>query len=189
MTSTIPERRLAIIHRVIVPDKDYPKEYAILVTDRRSILILQQKTRSSFVLRYEVRMGTSLVTDVTPTTLQDLEQTSLESLTSDKANLTVPHETVSSLVMKAEDQKFRRRDFFLKWTMKRQKEIYQVYNFEMNYRCSPNREAAIKFYMVPFGAYFKPKRQIQNRETILREYAMEALGIFQKVIPASIISY
>jgi len=52
---TAPERKLALVHRVIMPDKDYPKEYAILVTDRRSIFIHHNKTRSSFVLRGEMR--------------------------------------------------------------------------------------------------------------------------------------
>ncbi len=51
----IPERRLALIHRVIVPDPGYPKEYAILVTDSRSVFIRQKKTRSSFVVRGEMR--------------------------------------------------------------------------------------------------------------------------------------
>src|SRR5881397_2198812 len=91
-----PERRLALIHRVIVSDKEYPKEYAILVTDNRSIFIRQKKTRSSFVLRGEMRFGTALVTDVIPKTLEDYELTSLESLTTDRANLTVPHEMVTS---------------------------------------------------------------------------------------------
>jgi hypothetical protein len=58
----------------------------------------------------------------------------------------------------------------------------------MSYRESPNPETMIKFYMVPLGAYFKPRRQTQTRETILREYATDALGIFQKVLPPSIIS-
>ena len=188
MISGIPERRLALIHRVIVPDKDYPKEYAILVTNRQSLFIRQMKSRRSFVLRNEMRIGPSLVTDVIPKTLEDYERTSLESLASEKANLIIAHETVTSLAMRAEDQKFRRRDFFLKATMNRQKEIYQVYNFEMNYRSSPDHEAVIKFYMVPLGAYFKPRRQTQSRETVLREYTMGALAIFQKVLPANIIS-
>jgi len=66
MTNETPEKRLALIHRVITPDKEYPKEYAILVTDTRSIFIHQRKTRSSFVLRGEIRFGTALVTDVNP---------------------------------------------------------------------------------------------------------------------------
>jgi hypothetical protein len=179
---------LALIHRVIIPDKDYPKEYAILVTDRRSIFIRQPKTRSTFVLRAEMRVGTSLVTDVTPKTLEDYAQTSIESLTTDSANLTVPHDAVISLALKAEEQRFRRRDFFLTLTMRMQKERFQVYDFEMSYRQSPNQETMIKFYMVPLGIYFKPRRQIQNRDTILREYATDTLEIFKKALPPTIIS-
>src|SRR2546422_8606402 len=86
----VHERRMAVVHRVIVPDKDYPKESAILVTDRRSIFIRQDKTRSSFVLRGEMRYGTALVTDVQPMTLEDYEQTSLESLAADASNIAIP---------------------------------------------------------------------------------------------------
>ena len=99
---TAPEKRLALVHRVIVPDKDCPKEYAILVTDRRSIFIRLKKTRSAFVLRREMRIGTALVTDVIPKTLEDYEQTGLQTLESDDQNLTVPLEAVTSLVMKAD---------------------------------------------------------------------------------------
>ena len=182
------ETRLALIHRVIVTDEDYPKEYAILVTDRRSIFIRQKKTRSSFVLRYEMRIGTALVTDLTPKTLEDYEQTSLEALTADDANLTIPHEAVISLVLNADEPEHRRRDFFLWLTMKRQGEIFQVYNFEMNYRLGSNQDAKVVFYLVPLGAYFKPRRQNLNRETVLRQYAADGLEIFQRVMPAKIVS-
>jgi len=183
----VPERRLALVHRVIVPDKEYPKEYAILVTDRRSVFIRQRKTRRSFVLRYEMRIGTALVTDAIPKTLDDFEQTSPESLMADDSNLTVPHEAVISLAMRTEEHERRKRDLFLWLTMRRQGEVFQVYNFEMKYRLDPDRDAMIKFYMVPLGAYFKPRRQTQSRETILREYAADALEIFQRVLPTDCI--
>ena len=140
------------------------------------------------MLRGEMRYGTALVTDVMPKTLEDYEQTSLESLTADSANFTVPHEALASLVMRKEEPKFRARDFFVWLTMRRQGEIFQVYDFEMNYRQSPDGETGIRFYLVPLGAYFKPRRQTKSRETILREYAMDALEIFQKVLPAGITS-
>jgi hypothetical protein len=188
MTSVVSERRLDLIHRVIVPDKEYPKEYAILVTDRRSIFVLQKRTRSSFVLHGEMRYGTALVTDVVPKTLGDYEQTSLESVTADNANVAVPHQALTSFAMRKEEAKFRLRDFFVWLTMRRQGETFQVYNFEMNYLESPNREMRIKFYAVPLGAYFKPRRQTQTRETILREYAVDVLEIYRTVLPARIIS-
>ena len=185
---TVPERRLALVHRVIVPDADYPKEYAVLVTDRRSILIRQKKTRARFVLRGEVRYGTALVTDVQPKTLEDYEHTSLESLAADAWNIAVPHDVVISLVMTKGEPNFRLQDLFIWLTMRRQGHKFHVYDFEMNYMDSANQETKIRFYMVPLGVYFKPRRQTQTRETILREYAMDALHVFQKVLPNRIIS-
>jgi hypothetical protein len=188
MTSLESEERLALIHRVIVPDKEYPKEYAVLVTDCRSIFIRQEKTRSSYWLRGEMRFGTALVTDVLPKTLVDYEQDSLESLRTDSSNLSIPHGTVISLALRKEEPEFRAREVFVWLTMRRQGHRFQVYNFEMNYVKTRNDESMIRFYLVPLGAYFKPRRQTQSRETILREYAMEALGIFQKVLPPGIVS-
>jgi hypothetical protein len=183
---TSPERKVALVHRVIIPDKDYPKEYVILVTDRRSIFIRQEKTRSSFVLRGEMRYGTALVTDVQPKTLEDYEQTSLESLAADASNIAVPHDAVISLVTTKGEPKFRLQDLFIWLTMRRQGQKFHVYDFEMNYRDGANQETKIRFYMVPLGAYFKPRRQTQNRETILREYATDALQIFRQVLPAGV---
>jgi len=185
---TAPERKVALVHRVIVPDKDYPKEYALLVTDRRSIFIRQEKTRSSFVLRGEMRYGTAMVTDVQPKTLEDYEHTSLVSLAADASNIAVPHDAVVSLVMTKGEPNFRLRDLFIWLTMRRQGHKFHVYDFEMNYRDNANLETRVRFYMVPLGVYFKPRRQTQTRETILREYAMDALQIFQRVLPNRIIS-
>src|SRR3989475_12461123 len=113
-----PKRKLALVHRVIVPDKDYPKEYSILVTDRRSIFIRQKKTRSSFVLRGEMRYGTALVTDVQPKTLEDYGNIGPESLAADASNIAVPHDAVISLVVTNGEPKFRLQDLFIWLTMR-----------------------------------------------------------------------
>src|SRR5438445_4218501 len=165
------ERRLALIHRVIVPDEECPKEYAILVTDRRSIFVRLEKTRSRFVLRGEMRFGTALVTDVKPKTLEDYQNISLESLTADGANFVVPHEALVSLAMRWEEPGFRLREVFVWLTMRRQQELFQVYHLEMRHRRESGLEMAKKLYLVPLGAYFKPRRQTKSRETILHEYA------------------
>jgi len=183
---TAPERKVGLVHRVIVPDKDYPKEFAILVTDRRSIFIRQKKTRSSFVLRGEMRYGTAMVTDVQPKTLEDYEQTNLESLAADASNIAVAHSAVISLVMSKGEPEFRLRDFFIWLTMRRQGHKFHVYDFEMNYRDNTNLETGIRFFMVPLGAYFKPRRETQTRQAILRDYAVDALQIFRGVLPTTV---
>ena len=180
---SLQERRLELIHRVLIADGDSPKEYAILVTDQRSIFIRQPKTRSGWVLRREMRFGTALVTDVEPKTLDDYEGISVGSLANDGENLVIPHDGVASLKMRADPPEHRRREFFIYWVMKRQKEIFQVYNFEMEYSSRSRSDASVKFYAVPLGMYFKPKRMTQTRETILREYAQEIMEIYLRVMP------
>ena len=184
----LPERRLALIHRVIVPDKDYPKEYAVLVTDSRSIFIRQKKTRSSFVLRGEMRYGTALVTDVQPKTLEDYAETSLESLATDASNISIPHGSVTSLVMTEGEPNFRIQDLWVWLTMKRQGHEFHVYDFVTSYLDSANRESRVRFYAVPLGVYFKPRRQTETRKTILRDYALDVLQTFREILPAEIIS-
>src|SRR5881397_3974671 len=160
-----PEKRVAIIHRVIIPDEDFPKEYAVLVTDRRSVLIRQRKNRSTFVLRGEMRYGTALVTDVVPKTLEDYEKTTLESLASDPENLTIPHSSVLSLVLKKDIPKFRLRDTLIWLTMRRQGEIFQVYYLEITYLKNQNEQRRVQMYMVPLGAYLKPRRPRQGKQS------------------------
>ena len=182
------EKRVGLVHRVIVPDRDYPKEYAILITDRRSIFIRQEKTRNSFALRGEMRYGTALVTDVVPKKLEDYEQASLESLADDPQNISVPHESVSSLVVQRGEPEFRWRDFFIWLTMRRQGHMFRVYDFELHYRLNKNLESQVKFFLVPLGMYFKPKRQTQTRADILHDYAMEALRVYESVLSPSIVT-
>src|SRR5437667_11687259 len=177
---------MSVIHRVIVPAKNYPKEYALLVTDRRSIFISQEKTRSSFWLRGEMRYGTAMVTDVQPKTLEDYENASLESLAVEASNIAVPHDAVVSLVMTKGEPNFRLRDLFIWLTMRRQGHKFHVYDFEMNYREGAGQETKIRFYMVPLGVYFKPRRETQTREAILRDYAVDALQIFREVLPTTV---
>lgn len=180
-----PEDRVALIHRVLTHGRGYPLEYAILVTDRRSIFIRQEKTRSGFVLRGEMRCGTALVTDVAPKTLEDYEGSSLDSLSTTTENFAIPHDAVGSFEMRRDEPEFRRRDLFVRLTMRRQGEVFQVYNFVMDWRRSSGARERVNFYAVPLGMYFKPRRMTKTRETILREYAHEVAETFGRVLPTS----
>lgn len=136
-----------------------------------------------------MKYGTALITDVSPKTLADYEQSSPDSLSNDAANITVPHQAVISFELLKDARKPGLLDFFVRLTMRMQKEEFQVYNIEMTYETNQNRREMIKFYMVPLGAYFKPRRQTETRETILREYALENLQIFREVLPSGILEH
>jgi len=72
--------------------------------------------------------------------------------------------------------------------MRRQGEIFQVYYLEITYQKDQNEQRKLQMYMVPLGAYVKPRRQTQTRETILREYALEGMQSYLQVLPAGIVS-
>ncbi len=139
------------------------------------------------MLRGEIRYGTALVTDVVPKTLEDYEGFSLDSLAAGEGNFAVPREAVISLAMGKDEPEFRLRDLLVWLTMRRQNEVFQVYNFEMQWRGSSTDAERMTFYAVPLGAYFKPRRQTKSRETILREYALDILETFQELLPAGIV--
>ena len=93
-----------------------------------------------------------------------------------------------SLVLKKDVPKSRLRDTFIWLTMRRQGEIFQVYYLEITYLKNQNEQRKVQMYMVPLGAYFKPRRLTQTRETILREYALESIQSYQQVLPAGIVT-
>jgi hypothetical protein len=51
------EKRFALIHRVMIPESDYPKEYAILVTDKRPPFILQKESTADFGFAWRNPVG------------------------------------------------------------------------------------------------------------------------------------
>jgi hypothetical protein len=46
MTFPLAEKKVGLIPRVIVASRMGPKEYALLVTDRRSILVLEKDSKA-----------------------------------------------------------------------------------------------------------------------------------------------
>ena len=135
-----------------------------------------------------MKFGTALITDVEPRTLGDYDQTSLGALSVDRMNIVVPHRNITSFSMKADKLKFRLLDFWQLLTMRMQKEVFQVFNFEMKLGSGSTRGGGVVFYAVPLGAYFKPKRAIQTRDAILRQYANEILEIYRNVLPSVVIT-
>jgi hypothetical protein len=56
----------------------------------------------------------------------------------------------------------------------------------VTYSQDTSGETGIRFYAVPLGTYFKPKRQTQTRETILREYALSIFETYRRVITGAV---
>lgn len=160
------ERRIALIHRVMVPDSDYPKEYAILVTDKHLVLIRQKKVRRTFALRGEMRWGSEISSPVVAKTLKDYEGQSVESLSSDPNNISINNDSIAEMSLAPGEHRYR---------------VHHV-----NLTFNSVSEKPLTLYLVPLGTYTKPLRAKQSREEIMRNYAVESFKVLQSVLPPGV---
>jgi hypothetical protein len=161
------ERPLGFVHRVIARRSGL-KEYAILVTNKRSIFILQHQSRSGWMLRMETWFGSSVITDARPKVLEDYAGTDTGSLAADPSNIAIPHERVTRLGVSVG-------------------RMYPVYRVELDYM-ELDAKFALSFFPVPLGIYMRDRRLDRAREVILRQYAGDVLSLYRHVLPSDIIA-
>jgi hypothetical protein len=160
------ERPLGFVHRVIAR-RSGSKEYAILMTSKRSIFILQPQSRSGWMLRMETWFGSAVITDVRPKALEDYDGTDTDALAAKPDSLAIPHEKVTRLGVSVG-------------------RMYPVYRMELDYM-ELGGKCALSFFPVPLGVYMRGRRLDRSREVILRQYAGEVLSLYRHVLPSNII--
>jgi hypothetical protein len=159
------EKRLGLAHRVLAAHRGL-KEYAVLVTDKRSVFIQLPQSRNSFMLRTEIVSGSSGRTTVQPKKLEDYSKWAIGSLESEAQNFSIAHASVTKLIVGIGG-------------------FFPVYHFNFSYRGDERTESQV-FYAVPLETY-EPAGQQRPREVVLREYAESVFSLYQRVLPASII--
>ena len=159
------ENRLGLVHRVLAARRGL-REYAILVTDKRSVFIQLPQSRNSFMLRTEIVSGSSGRTTVQPRKLEDYSKWAIGSLESEPQNFSILHASVTKLTVGIGG-------------------FFPVYHFNLAYRSDERAEDTV-FYAVPLETY-EPADGRRSREIVLREYAEGIFGLYRRVLPASII--
>ncbi len=159
------ENRLGLVHRVLATRRGL-KEYAILVTDRRSIFIQLPPSRNSFMLRTEIVSGSAGRTSIQPQKLEDYTRWAIGSLESEPQNFSIEHSTVKKVIIGIGG-------------------FFPVYHFNFTY-LGQERDENLVFYAVPLETY-EPATEEKPREVILRSYAATIFGLYRRVLPAGVI--
>jgi hypothetical protein len=158
------ENRLGLVHRVLAARKGL-REYAILVTDKRSVFIQLEKSRNSFLLRTEIISGTSGTTDKRPKTLDDYSKWPIGSLALEHGNFEVAHKTVTRVIIGIGG-------------------FFPVYHFNVAY-VEDGRADNLVFYAVPLETY-SPTSVPRPQEAVLREYAGTIFRLYAQVLPPGV---
>jgi len=108
-------------------------EYAILVTDRRSIFIQQEQTRAGFYAENRDSLRLLGNTNARPKTLLDYSDSALGSLALDDRNIAIEHKNMTKLTIGVGG-------------------LVPVFYFDLTYK-EDDKGLSLVFYAVPLANY------------------------------------
>lgn len=156
------ESRFGLVHRVLTAHRGL-REYAILITERRSVFILQKQSRNVFLLRTEIVSGAWGKTVLQPKTLEDYSTAAIGSLESEPENFSIMHDSVTKLIIGIGG-------------------FFPVYHFSLSYAVDGRHESQV-IYAVPLATYETVRVQ-RPREVVLHDYAESIFKLYRQVLTA-----
>ena len=163
----LDEKKIGLIPRIIVPGAMGPKEYAILVTDKRSIFILEVSSKAGVAGVLGGAIGAVVAQAATSRRTFDYDKSEPEVLATDPKNFAINHEGLEKLRMKK--------------TM-----LGPVYKFNIEYKTQEGKGKKVKGQLVPPTVLWKQKKQEgQGRKVVYRDYAKKVQELYQRALPAT----
>jgi hypothetical protein len=160
------ERKVGLVPRVQILGALGLKDYGVLLTDRRSIFVLETSSHAALGGALGGALGAAIAQAATAPRLVDYEGEDPERLASAKGSIEVPHEGIQRL------------------RMKRHRAGGHTLRFE--YVRSDGKRKKLEVMVVPPDAQIRANkaRGIKPKETT-REYAAHVQAAFQKALPAA----
>ena len=158
------EKKIALIPRVMMKGAMGPKDYGLLITDRRSVFVLEKASKAALL----GVLGDALLSDKKTF---DYASEDIEKLASDDNNTVVPHEGI---------QKLHLKKGFSSYTMS------NSYTLLVDYTDTAGKSRAVKAFLTPTNEYLALKKQEGvDKKTAIEEYARSARKAFEQALGAS----
>jgi hypothetical protein len=158
------EKKIGLIPRVWVQGTWGPQEWALFVTDQRTILVLEKSSKAGLGGAFGA-VGAAIAAAATSQARSfDYSQLDANALASDPKNKVIPHNILSAIRMK-------------------KKRIGPAYELELQYQNTEGKGKDFK------GALLPPNIVVQNRKNqgedkgqIFLDYARNAVNLFQNAL-------
>ena len=158
------ENRIALIPRVMMKGAMGPKDYGLLITDRRSIFALEKASKAALL----GVLGDALLSDKKTF---DYASEDIEKLASDERNTVVLHEGI---------QKLHLKKGFSSYTMS------NAYTLLVDYTDTAGRPRSVKAFLTPPNEFLAlKKKEGVDKKTAIEEYARSARKAFEQALGAS----
>ena len=160
------EKRIALIPRVVVQGKMGLNEYALLVTDKRSILVLEKGSKSGIAGALGGAVGAAIANAAATRKSFDYENENPESFAINPKNIVIPHDALELIKMK-------------------KAMLNPTYRMDLRYQI-PNKSKKIKAFLSPPGEHVKQKKQEgTGRKQIHFDYAKKVHDVYKQVLSPS----
>lgn len=158
------DRRIALIPKVMMKGAMGPKDYGLLITDRRSIFVLEKSSKAA-VLGV---LGDALLSDKKSI---DYGSEDIEKLASDEHNVVVPHEDI---------QKLHLKKGFSSYTMS------NAYTLLVDYTDTTGKAKSVKAFLTPPNEFLSlKKKEGVDKKLATEEYARSTKKAFEQALGAS----
>jgi len=161
------ERRIGLIPKVLVNGALGPKEYGVLVTDQRTIFVLERKTNAAIGGAVGGIIGAIIADALTSSERTfDYENDDMQKLVVDEKNIVVPHSQLQSI---------------------RLKRGISGCSLRMEYSDSAGKRRKVKAILSPpTDLVARRKKEGVKSKVVLADYARGAQNVYERALPASI---
>lgn len=158
------ENKVALIPRVMMKGAMGPKDYGLLITDRRAIFVLEKASKAALL----GALGDALLSEKKTF---DYAGEDIEKLASDGNNTVVPHESI---------QKLHLKKGFSSYTMS------NAYTLLVDYSDPTGKSRSVKAFLTPPQEFLdQKKKEGVDKKTAVEEYARSARKAFERALTPS----
>jgi hypothetical protein len=159
------EKKVGLIPRLVLQGKLGPKEYAVLVTDKRSIFVQEISSKAGLGAAFGV-VGAVAASAATSRRTFDYEKEDPDLLATDPKNFVILHHALERLEMK-------------------KGMIGPIVRFNVEYRTADRKNKTVKGQLPPPITLWKQKKQEgERKEVTCLDYAKSVQDVYQRALPA-----
>jgi hypothetical protein len=160
------EEKVGLIPKVVVQDSWGPKEYGILLTNERSIFVLESdsKTGAGYLLGGVV--GAAIAAKMSDRKSVDYENTDIETMVRSEKSIAIPHYAIKRL---------------------RLKKGLGTYTLLLEYATAGGKKRKLNASVVPPPEYVKKRKDMGIKQKVaVREYVEKVRDAYSRALPFGI---
>jgi hypothetical protein len=163
----LDEKRMGLVPKITVQGALGPKDYAVLVTDKRSIFVLESSSKAGIAGAFGGVIGAAVASAATSRRTFDYENSDPDVLAGDSKNFVIPHQALEK--------------FEVKKGM-----IGSIYRFTIEHRTPEGKGKKVKGQLIMPNELWKQKKQEGVTGGVAnRDYAVKVRELYMRALPAS----